>query len=150
MVDVPDTVGHDQRVAELELRRAGLEVGVTVRLPITNAAEGTVLAQDPPAHAQDIAKPTVNLLVAAPDDETVDGYVMPDLTGLPVVSAQSALIKAGIKAATPVYVSVPVPPVGSGNALPVLPVKPGAVIAQIPPVGARVDQSTKVRLTVAK
>ena len=149
-VDVPDTVGHDQRVAELELRRAGLEVGAAVRLPFANAAEGTILAQDPPAHAQDIAKPSVNLLVAAPDDETVDGYVMPDLTGLPVVSAQSALIKAGIKTATPVYVSVTVPPVGSGNALPVLPIKPGAVIAQSPAVGARVDQSTKVRLTVAK
>jgi eukaryotic-like serine/threonine-protein kinase len=150
MVDVPDTIGLDQRAAELELRRSGLEVGATVRLPYANAAEGTILAQDPPAHAQDIAKPSVNLLVAAPDDETVDGYVMPDLTGLPVVSAQSTLIKAGIKTATPVYVSVPVAPVGSGSALPVLPIKPGAVIGQSPAVGARVDQSTMVRLTVAK
>ena len=150
MVDVPDTIGLDQRAAELELRRSGLEVGATVRLPYANAAEGTILAQDPPAHAQDIAKPSVNLLVAAPDDETVDGYVMPDLTGLPVVSAQSALVKAGIKTATPVYVSVPVAPVGSGNALPVPPIKPGAVIGQSPAVGARVDQSTMVRLTVAK
>jgi beta-lactam-binding protein with PASTA domain len=150
MVDVPETVGLDQRVAELALRRAGLEVGATVRLPYANAAEGTILAQDPPAHAQDIAKPSVNLLVAAPDDETVDGYVMPDLTGLPVVSAQSVLVKAGIKTATPVYVSVPVAPVGSGNEQPVLPIKPGAVIAQSPAVGARVDQSTMVRLTVAK
>ncbi len=88
-VDVPETVGHEERVAELELRRAGLEVGTVARLPYPNAAEGTVIAQDPPAHAQDIAKPTVNLLVAAPDDETVNGYVMPDLTGLPVVSAQA-------------------------------------------------------------
>ena len=150
MVDVPDTVGLDQRAAGLQLRRNGLEVGATVRLPYANAGDGTILAQDPPAHAQDIAKPSVNLLVAAPDDETVDGYVMPDLTGLPVVSAQSALIKAGIKTATPVYVSVPVAPVGSGSALPVLPIKPGAVIAQSPAVGARVDQSTMVRLTVAK
>ena len=149
-VDVPEAVGLQQRIAELELQRAGLEVGSTARLPYANAAEGTVLAQDPPAHAQDIAQPSVNLLVAAPDDETVDGYVMPDLTGLPVVSAQSALIKAGIKTATPVYVSVPVAPVGSGSALPVLPIKPGAVIAQSPAVGARVDQSTMVRLTVAK
>jgi beta-lactam-binding protein with PASTA domain len=150
MVDVPETVGLDQRVAELELRRAGLDVGATARLPYGKAAEGTILAQDPPAHAQDIAKPSVNLLVAAPDDDTVDGYVMPDLSGLPVVSAQSALTKVGIKTATPVYISVPVAPVGSGSALPVLPIKPGAVIAQSPAVGTRVDQSTKVRLTVAK
>ena len=35
---------------------------------------------------------------------------MPDLTGLPVVSAQSALAKVGIKSAAPRYVNVPVAP----------------------------------------
>ena len=65
-----------------------------------------MLAQDPPAHAQDIAQPTVNLLVAAPDDEAPDGFVMPDLVGLPVVSAQSTLAKVGIKSAAPHYVEV--------------------------------------------
>ena len=66
-VDVPDTVGSDERVAALRLRRVGLEVGMTARLPDGAAAEGTVIAQDPPAHAQGIAQPSVNLLVAAPD-----------------------------------------------------------------------------------
>jgi beta-lactam-binding protein with PASTA domain len=150
MVDVPNTVGLEQRAAELQLRQAGLDVGTTARLPNGNVAEGTVLAQDPPAHAQDIAQPSVNLLVAAPDDEAPDGFVMPDLLGLPVVSAQSALTKVGIKPATPHYVDVPVGRMGSGNALPVEPVKPGAITAQTPPPGARVDQSTTVRLTVAK
>jgi beta-lactam-binding protein with PASTA domain len=150
MVDVPNTVGLEQRVAELELRRAGLAVGATARLPYAMAAEGTVLAQDPPAHAQDIAQPSVNLLMAAPDDELVDGYVMPNLVGLPVVSAQSELFKVGIKTSSPVYVDVPVGPMGSGNALPVLPVKPGSVTAQAPLPGTRVDQTTMVRLTVAK
>jgi len=150
MVDVPEAVGLDQRVAELQLRRAGLEVGTTVRLPYAAAALGTVLAQDPPAHAQDIAQPSVNLLVAAPDDEAPDGFVMPDLVGLPVISAQSALAKVGIKSATPNYVDVSVSPMGSGNALPLVPVKPGAVTAQSPPPGTRVDQSTTVRLTAAK
>jgi beta-lactam-binding protein with PASTA domain len=150
MVDVPNTVGLEQRVAELELRRAGLAVGATAKLPSAKLAEGTVLAQDPPAHAQDIAQPTVNLLVAAPDSEAADGFVMPDLVGLPVVSAQSALTKVGIKSATPHYVEAPIGPMGTGNALPVQPVKPGAVTAQMPPPGARVDQTTIVRLTVAK
>ena len=45
-----------------------------------------MIAQDPPAHAQGIARPSVNLLVAAPDDEAPDGFVMPDLIGMPVVS----------------------------------------------------------------
>jgi eukaryotic-like serine/threonine-protein kinase len=150
MVDVPNTVGHEQRVAELELRRAGLEVGTTAKLPYATAAEGTVLAQDPPAHAQDIAQPTVNLLVAAPDDEAQDGFVMPDLLGLPVVSAQSALARVGIKSAAPHYVEVAIGSVGTGNAPPVLPVRPGSVTGQTPSPGARVDQDTNVRLTVAK
>jgi hypothetical protein len=56
MVEVPDTVGEEQRVAALKLRRVGLNVGVTAFLPYGSAAEGTVLAQDPPGHAEGIAK----------------------------------------------------------------------------------------------
>jgi eukaryotic-like serine/threonine-protein kinase len=149
-VDVPDTVGLQQRVAELQLRRAGLEVGPTAHIPSLTAPEGTVLAQDPPAHALDIAQPTVSLLVAAPDDEKPDGYVMPNLVGMPVLSAQFQLSKVGIKTGTPSYESVPIAPVGSGNAPPQAPVKPGSVIRQLPSAGVRVDQSTTVKLTAAK
>lgn len=150
MVDVPDTVGRDQRVAELELRRAGLDVRATAMLPYANAPAGTVLAQDPPAHAQDIAQPSVSLLVAAADEEGADGYVMPDLVGLPVVTAQSALAKVGIKSATPQYIDIPIGSVGTGNAPPVQPVRPGSVTMQTPPAGARVELDSIVHLTVAK
>ena len=149
-VDVPETVGLQERVAELQLRRAGLEVGTTAHLPSSTAAEGTVIAQDPPAHALDIAQPTVSLLVAAPNNEKPDGYVMPNLIGMPVLTAQAQLSKVGIKAGPPLYESVPIGPIGSGNAPPQLPVKPGSVIAQFPPAGARVDQDTTVNLTAAK
>ena len=149
-VDVPDTVGYDQRVAAFQLRRSGLDVGVTAKLPDGGVAEGTVISQDPPAHAQGIERPSVNLLVAAPDDEAADGYVMPDLTGIPIVAAQAELAKVGVKTDTPTFVDVPVPPVGAGNALPVPPVSPGSVIAQVPAPGARVDLTMEVKLTVAK
>jgi len=113
-------------------------------------AEGTVLAQDPPAHALDIAQPTVSLLVAAPDDEKPDGYVMPNLVGMPLLTAQMQLLKVGIKAGPPVYESSAVSPTGSADA-PISPaIKPGSVIAQSPIPGARVDQSTTVKLTAAK
>jgi beta-lactam-binding protein with PASTA domain len=149
-VDVPDMVGREERVAALTMRRVGLEVGATARLPYPKAAEGTVLAQDPPGHAQGIARPSINLLVAAPDDEGPDGFVMPDMVGWPVVTAQAALTRVGIKALPPSFVDVPVAPVGSGDAPPKPPVKPGAVISQSPPAGSRVDQSTVVRLTAAQ
>jgi eukaryotic-like serine/threonine-protein kinase len=149
-VEVPDTVGSPERVAALRLRRVGLEVGAVAQLPWSAADEGTVLAQDPPAHAQGIERPSINLLVAAPGGEGPDGYVMPDLVGMPVVAAQTALEKVGIKTAAPEFIDVPIPPVGAGTALPQHPVTPGSVIAQQPPAGGRLDQSTLVKLSVAK
>jgi beta-lactam-binding protein with PASTA domain len=148
-VEVPETVGLDEPVAALRLRRVGLEVGVTARLHYPNAAEGTVLAQDPPAHAQGIARPSINLLVAASGDDAPDGFVMPDLTGLPVVTAQAELSRVGIQS-TAKFVNVPVGSIGKGNAMPALPVRPGAVMAQQPPAGTRVEQNMPVKLTVAK
>jgi beta-lactam-binding protein with PASTA domain len=148
-VDVPDMVGKEERVAALSLRRAGLELETTVRLAYAGSAEGTVLAQDPPAHAQGISRPSINLLVAGPNDEAPDGYVMPDLVGLLVESAQAQLTRVGIKSTT-TSVDVAVPPVASGDAPPRMPVKPGAVLAQTPMAGSRVDQGTVVKLAVAK
>jgi len=146
-VEVPETVGLDERVAALRLRRVGLEAGITARLPWGKAAEGTVLAQDPPAHAQGIARPSIDLLVAAPEDNTPDGFVMPDLIGLPVVTAQAELARAGIQSARPKFVDVPMAAEGAGHAAPV---KPGSVTAQQPAAGARVEQGVLVKLTVAK
>jgi beta-lactam-binding protein with PASTA domain len=149
-VDVPDAVGSEERLAGLSLRQAGLEVGVTARLPYGKAAEGTVLAQDPPAHAQGIERPGINLLVAAPGDDAPDGFVMPDLTGLPVVSAQAELARVGMKMAAPSFVDAHVGSVGSGDAQPRSPERPGSVTGQQPPAGSRVEQSTMVKLTVAR
>src|SRR5580692_1183188 len=39
-VDVPDTVGKDERLAALTLRRVGLEVGTTAQLPWAGAQPG--------------------------------------------------------------------------------------------------------------
>ena len=149
-VDVPETVGKDQRLAALELRRAGLDVGTVAHLPLVGFDEGKVLAQDPPAHAQGIERPSVNLLLAAPQDTSADGFVMPDFAGVPIVTAQAELTSVGIKTSTPGFVSVPIPPVGAAGTPLALPTAPGSVIAQQPPPGARVDQSTVVHFTVAK
>jgi hypothetical protein len=149
-VEVPDTVGMDDRVAALTLRRVGLETGVTARLPYGKAAEGMVLAQDPPARAQGIARPAINLLVADASDDMPDGFVMPELVGLPVISAQAELAKVGIQSTKPDFVDVPVASVGNGDASPTLPIRPGAVMAQQPAVGTRIEQSVMVKLTVAK
>jgi len=149
-VDVPDTVGKDQRVAELELRRVGLGVGVIAFLPSSKANEGKVLAQDPPGKAQGIDRPTINLLVASADDETADGFVMPDLTGMTAGSAQAELAKVGIKTGPNKMVDVGIGPVGSGDEAPRPPIRPGVILLQTPAAGSRVDQTTMVKLTVAR
>jgi beta-lactam-binding protein with PASTA domain len=56
----------------------------------------------------------------------------------------------GITFAPPAFVDVAIPPVGEGNTPPKPPVTPGSVLAQQPPPGSRVDQSTQVHLTVAR
>jgi len=149
-VDVPDTVGADARVAALRLRRAGLQVGVTAKMPFAGAEDGTVLAQDPPAHSQGIAQPSVNILVAASDNTAPDGYVMPDMAGLPVIAAVDQLTKIGLKVDTPTYVDLNPQPVGTGTAPPTPPIPPGSVIAQQPLAGARVDQNTIIKIIAAK
>jgi beta-lactam-binding protein with PASTA domain len=149
-VDVPDTVGQDERVAELQLRRVGLGVGVTAHLPWPGAAEGTVLAQDPPGKSKGIASPAINLLVAAADDASADGYLMPDLTGLTAATALAELKGVGIKPGPVRLAEAPFLPVGSGDAAPRPPARAGTVFAQTPVPGVRVDQDTVVTMTVAK
>ena len=149
-VDVPDTVGMDEHLAALKLRRVGLVVGTTAHLPDAKIPEGTVLAQDPPAHARGIEGPSINLLVAAPPDDGADGFLMPDLKGLTLEAAQAQLAHVGLTAGPPSYVDMYVPPVGAGGAVPKPPVAPNTVILQQPPAGARVDASTPVKLTIAR
>jgi beta-lactam-binding protein with PASTA domain len=171
-VEVPNVVGSQQRSAALNLRRVGLEAGMTAELPDAKVEAGTVLAQDPPAKAQGIEKPSINLLVAAVDDSPPDGFVMPDLTGLPIVTAQSLLTRVGIKFGEPKFQDVAIPPVGSPAASGYAPVSasasappsapagqlamakpaalPGSVLSQSPPAGYRVAVGSTVALTVAK
>jgi hypothetical protein len=66
------------------------------------------------------------------------------------VAAQAQLAGVGIHTETPTFTDAPIPPVGTGTAPPTPPIAPGSILSQIPIAGARVDQSTLVRLTVAK
>lgn len=149
-VDVPDTIGMDERMAALKLRRVGLSVGAVAHLPDAKVPEDTVLAQDPPAHAEGIEGPSINLLVAAPADVTADGFLMPDLKGMTLTAAQAALARVGLTAAPPSFVDVFIPPVGNTGVAPKPPVAPFTVLTQQPAAGARVDAATPVKLSVAR
>lgn len=171
-VEVPSVVGAQERSAALNLRRVGLEAGMVAQLPDAQVEPGTVLAQDPPAKAQGIEKPSVNLLVAATDEAPPDGFVMPDLTGLSILNAEAQLSRVGIKFGEPKFQDVTIPavsaagyapvsasPAGVGATPPATPIAPvppkattlpGSVLSQSPPAGYRVEVGSTVSLTVAK
>jgi len=171
-VEVPSVIGAQERSAALNLRRVGLEAGMVAQLPDASVESGTVLAQDPPAKAQGIERPSIHLLVASQDDSPPDGFVMPDLTGLPVVSAEAQLTRVGIKFGEPKFQEVAIPAIsvsgyapvsagpGGNSASPVAPptvpaipkatAPPGSVLSQSPPAGFRVEVGSTVALTVAK
>lgn len=149
-VDVPDTIGMDEHDAALKLRLAGLIVGTTAHLPDAKAPAGTVLGQDPPAHARGIDGPSVSLLVAAPPDTTADGLLMPDLKGMTLGAAQALLMRQGLTVATPNFVNMYIPPVGAEGSRPRPPVAPNTVILQQPAAGTRVDAGIQVKLTIAR
>lgn len=164
-VEVPNVVGTQERTAALNLRHASLEEGAAAQIPWPAAEPGTILAQDPQAKAQGIERPSVNLLVAAPDDAHADGFVMPDLSGLPILTAQAMLTRVGIKFDPPKFQDVQIPAVSapgpasaspSGTAPPPVPAPirpsaaPGAVVGQSPPAGFKVEVGSTVSLTVAK
>jgi eukaryotic-like serine/threonine-protein kinase len=147
---IPDLRGKDQRVAAIEVRRAGLQTGMVAEIPWPGAAPGAVISQSPEAEASGVERPVINLLVAAPQSVSQPpALVMPDLEGQIFTAAALALTHAGLHLAPVQEQAVNIPSPGSaGPSQPSAP--PGAVVAQNPPPGARVDASTSIELTVAK
>jgi eukaryotic-like serine/threonine-protein kinase len=166
---IPDTLGKDQRVASIEIRRADLQTGSVASLPLPSAQAGDVVAQSPAPGASGVASPVVNLLVAAPPAAAPEpAYVMPDVTGQLFTAAALSLTRAGLQMAPLKTVNTHIPAVGAPGAggAPAqtvavtalsAPTQPfafsapsGTVIAQSPAAGSRVDATTPIQLTVAQ
>ena len=146
---VPNEIGKDQRIASIDIHRAGLQLGFIATLPWPSAQPGAVIAQSPSPDAQGIARPVMNLLVAAPAPPPDQALVMPRLVGQPLAAATLALTRAGLSQA-PVQ-QMPRSEPTSGVPTPAVPAPdPGTVMAQNPPAGYRVDPSTPIMLTVSQ
>lgn len=94
-VAIPDVTGETERVAELNVRRRGLEMGSTAQLTLPGVPAGQVVAQSPPAKASGISVPKIHLLVSRGSDPAA--YVMPNFAGQPVGTVTLTLQEAGIK-----------------------------------------------------
>ncbi len=115
----------------------------------------TVIAQDPPAGAAGVEKPSVALLISDPattDTSTVGAdssahvatYVMPDFTGRAYVTVAATITHAGLKLAP--AIESPATATLENQ----IPPQSGTVIAQTPQAGYPIDANTPIQLTVAR
>lgn len=162
-VAIPNVTDLDQRVASIQIRRDGLELGTTASIPWSYAPIGSVIAQTPVPGAAGVARPTVSLLLAAPPANTNPAFVMPNLTGQSIYVATQDLTEAGLKlgAVVTVPTATPAPSLTatpgantapSANATqPAPPPTPsGTILSQNPAPGQRIDATTPIQLTVAQ
>jgi len=148
-VAIPDVTSQSERVAELNVRRRGLELGSLAQVNLPDTPADQVVSQSPPANASGVSVPKISLLVSRGPEPA--SYVMPNFVGQPLGSVTVALQDAGIKvgkvnvvpAAPPADVPPPVTP------LPVPP--PGAasmIVTQNPAPGQKVVAGSAVNFEV--
>jgi len=163
-VTIPQLLGESPRAAEINIRRRGLELGSVATLPLPDEPPDQVIAQSPPADAQEVGSPRVSLLLAAPAEEAE--YVMPNLVGKSLAVASGIIEQGGLKlsrvsgggapagspsagtAAAPLGTSsspAPASSSGAGVSSSALAV----VIRQIPAAGQKVAAGTTVQVEVA-
>lgn len=150
-VAIPDVLGKDERIAAIDIRRAGMTTGIIAEMPWASVQPGVVFAQSPEADASGVEGPVMNLLVAAPASEEppTDGLVMPQLVGQGFTAAAWTVAHAGLHLAPVKDEQQSMAPMSAAG-LPPMPMAPGTVVAQIPAAGDRVDPSTAIQLTVAR
>jgi serine/threonine-protein kinase len=145
LINIPAVLGMSPRAAEIDIRRRGLEVGVSAELPTTTALPEAVIAQSPAPGAQGVASPRISLLYATAPPEPA--YAMPNLTGMTLADATGLVTASGLKTVSVVTApSSPADPFTSPAPNPALP----TVVNQTPASGTRVTPGTSVSLQVVR
>jgi beta-lactam-binding protein with PASTA domain len=159
-VAIPNVIGESERAAELNIRRRGLALGSVAQIGFPadspnsppNTAPDQVVSQNPPANANGVAAPKINLLVTSAGEPAA--FIMPNLTGQPLGSATLALQDAGMRVGRVSVIPVPAvnptpgttqPAPGGSQAAPTVsqtaPIAPQVTPAQPNPASMIVTQS---------
>src|SRR5882672_11166 len=139
-IAIPDVTSQSERVAELNVRRRGLELGSLAQVNLPDTPADQVVSQSPPANASGVSVPKISLLVSRGPEPA--SYVMPNFVGQPLGSVTVALQDAGIKVGK--VSGVPAAPPADVLAAPAPPVPappPGAasmIVTQSPGPGQKV------------
>src|SRR5208283_3703293 len=142
-VVIPDVTKQSERAAEWNIRRRGLDVTSTAEIQLPDAPADQVIAQSPPANANQVAAPKTSLLVTVAAEPPA--YVMPSFVGQPLGSVSRTLQDAGFKlgsvsVASPANPSAPntVPPVSApSSTFPAQPSPASVIVVQTPPAGQK-------------
>ncbi len=154
-VAIPKVTGEQERVATLEVRRLGLDLGTIARMPYATASRDQVIAQTPQPGAANVDRPNVSLLLGTAPSSTSTALVMPDFVHRSYPAAAAMINASHVKMDPPVYETAVIPstPAVSSDGIPQAPkapLPPGMVVAQKPDAGMRIDTSTTIELTVSQ
>jgi beta-lactam-binding protein with PASTA domain len=147
-VEIPNVIGQSQRIANINIRRRGLDVGAIAQMRLPDAPEGQVLSQAPPPNASGVSAPKISLLVAEPP--LPQALVMPSFIGQPLGSVTLALQDAGLRlgTVTPAASSessspatLPAPPASA-------PSPASVIVSQNPAAGEKVTVGATISFTV--
>ena len=133
-VTIPALEDKSERAARIELLRSGLQLGQETNIYLPGGPQDRVVQQDPPPGTENATSPHVDLLVSLGPPPSA--YVMPELTGEPLATAQAKLAAAGLKVTKTTPANVP----GALH---------GTVVEQSPERGQRVDSTVPIELQVA-
>jgi beta-lactam-binding protein with PASTA domain len=145
-VEIPNVLGQSERVANINIRRRGLDVGAIARMRFPDAPEDQVVAQAPPPNASGVSAPKISLLVTAPAQP--QALVMPSFIGQPLGSVTQALQDAGLRVGSVTPASLPegsplttTPPVST-------PSPASIIVSQNPAAGEKVMVGAGVNFSV--
>jgi len=149
-VAIPDVTNQSERAAEWNLRRRGLDLASTAEMQLPGSPADQVLAQSPPANANQVAAPKTSLLITVPPDPPA--YVMPNFAGQPLGTVSRILQDAGFKLGNVTMApaaanTLPTP----APSIPIIPAQPSPasiIVAQTPPAGQKVLAGTTVNFEV--
>jgi beta-lactam-binding protein with PASTA domain len=142
-VEIPNVLGDSQRVAEINIRRRGLDVGAVAQLGMRGAPADQVLGQSPPPNASGIAAPKISLLTT--EYASPQAFLMPNFTGQALGGVTLVLQDAGFRLGNvgiaPSATSPPPTP-------PPQPTPASVIVSQNPAPGAKIVAGSAVNFEV--
>lgn len=113
-VTIPDVAGQSEHAAELNIRRRGLDIASMAQVESSQIPPDQVLAQSPPANAEQLLEPKISLLITSPAEPQT--FVMPNFAGQLLGGASRTLQDNGFKLGSVTVAAPPAQPADAANA----------------------------------